>query len=217
MISAITGNLSQVLEDRVVLEVNGLSYEVLVSPVTLGALLPKRDQEVSLKTIFYIQGTPGVGNMIPVLVGFMTETEKAFFEYFITVGGIGPRAALKAFTMPVGRIARAIEDRDSTVLTTLPGIGKQKAKKIIAELKGKVDKFAVTPDEDRDVEQAVGVTEEDNIIEEAIEVLMQLGYKRQESEEMVRRAIRKHEEITSLEAVIQEIFRSSVKPGATPK
>ncbi|HXL04899.1 MAG TPA: Holliday junction ATP-dependent DNA helicase RuvA [Bacillota bacterium] len=217
MISAITGNLSQVLEDRVVLEVNGLSYEVLVSPVTLGALLPKRDQEVSLKTIFYIQGTPGVGNMIPVLVGFMTETEKAFFEYFITVGGIGPRAALKAFTMPVGRIARAIEDGDSTVLTTLPGIGKQKAKKIIAELKGKVDKFAVTPDEDRDVEQAVGVTEEDNIIEEAIEVLMQLGYKRQESEEMVRRAIRKHEEITSLEAVIQEIFRSSVKPGATPK
>lgn len=217
MISAITGNLSQVLEDRVVLEVNGLSYEVLVSPVTLGALLPKRDQEVSLKTIFYIQGTPGVGNMIPVLVGFMTETEKAFFEYFITVGGIGPRAALKAFTMPVGRIARAIEDGDSIVLTTLPGIGKQKAKKIIAELKGKVDKFAVTPDEDRDVEQAVGVTEEDNIIEEAIEVLMQLGYKRQESEEMVRRAIRKHEEITSLEAVIQEIFRSSVKPGATPK
>ena len=217
MISAITGNLSQVLEDRVVLEVNGLSYEVLVSPVTLGALLPKRDQEVSLKTIFYIQGTPGVGNMIPVLVGVMTETENAFFEYFITVGGIGPRAALKAFTMPVGRIARAIEDGDSTVLTTLPGIGKQKAKKIIAELKGKVDKFAVTPDEDRDVEQAVGVTEEDNIIEEAIEVLMQLGYKRQESEEMVRRAIRKHEEITSLEAVIQEIFRSSVKPGATPK
>lgn len=211
MISAITGNLSQVLEDRVVLEVNGLSYEVLVSPVTLGALLPKRDQEVSLKTIFYIQGTPGVGNMIPVLVGFMTETEKAFFEYFITVGGIGPRAALKAFTMPVGRIARAIEDGDSIVLTTLPGIGKQKAKKIIAELKGKVDKFAVTPDEDRDVEQAVGVTEEDNIIEEAIEVLMQLGYRRQESEDMVRRAIRKHEEITTAEAIIQEIFRSSAK------
>jgi len=217
MISAIYGNLSEVLEDRVVVEVNGLSYEVLVSAITLGALISKRDQEVSLKTIFYIQGTPGIGNMIPVLVGFISETEKAFFEHFITVGGIGPRAALKALTMPAGRIARAIEDGDIPALTTLPGIGKQKAKKIIAELKGKVERFAVAPDEDKGVEQAVGVTEEDNIIEEAIEVLMQLGYKRQESEEMVRRAIRKHEEITSLEAVIQEIFRSSVKPGATPK
>ena len=211
MISAITGNLSRVLEDRVILEVNGLSYEVLVSPVTLGALIPKRDQEVSLETLFYIQGTPGLGNMIPVLVGFMSETEKAFFERFITVGGIGPRAALKALTMPVGRIARAIEDADSAILTTLPGIGKQKAAKIIAELKGKVDRFAVTPDEDKDVVPPRGVTEEDNIIEEAIEVLMQLGYRRQESEDMVRRAIRKHEEITTAEAIIQEIFRSSAK------
>jgi Holliday junction DNA helicase RuvA len=211
MISAICGNLSRVLEDRVILEVNGLSYEVLVSPVTLGALISKRDQEVSLETLFYIQGTPGVGNMIPVLVGFMSETEKAFFERFITVGGIGPRAALKALTMPVGRIARAIEDGDSAILTTLPGIGKQKAAKIIAELKGKVDRFAVTPDEEKDAVTPRDVTEEGNIAEEAIEVLMQLGYRRQESEDMVRRAIRKHEEITTAEAIIQEIFRSSAK------
>jgi Holliday junction DNA helicase RuvA len=211
MISAITGNLSRVLEDRVILEVNGLSYEVLVSPVTLGAFISKRGQEVSLETLFYIQGTPGVGNMIPVLVGFMSETEKAFFERFITVGGIGPRAALKALTMPVGRIARAIQDGDSAVLTTLPGIGKQKAAKIIAELKGKVDRFAVTPDEEKDAVTPRDVTEEGNIAEEAIEVLMQLGYRRQESEDMVRRAIRKHEEITTAEAIIQEIFRSSPK------
>ena len=92
----------------------------------------------------------------------------------------------------------------------MPGIGKQAAK-IIAELKGKVDRFAVTPDEDKDVATPGGVTEEDNIAEEAIEVLMQLGYRRQESEDMVRRAIRKHEEITTAEAIIQEIFRSSAK------
>jgi Holliday junction DNA helicase RuvA len=211
MISAICGNLSRVLEDRVILDVNGLSYEVLVSPVTLGALIPKRDQEVSLETLFYIQGTPGLGNMIPVLVGFMSETEKAFFERFITVGGIGPRAALKALTLPVGRIARAIEDGDNAVLTTLPGIGKQKAGKIIAELKGKVDRFAIALDEDKDAVMPAGVTEEGNITEEAIEVLMQLGYRRQESEDMVRRAVRKHEEITTAEAIIQEIFRSSAK------
>lgn len=217
MIAAITGSLSQVQEDRVILEVNGLYYEVLVSPVTLGALVPRRDQEVSLKTILYIQGTPGVGNMVPVLVGFMTDAEKAFFERFITVGGIGPRAALKALTMPVGRIARAIEEGDSAVLTTLPGIGKQKAAKIIAELKGKVGQFVIAIDEKADVERPAVITKEDNVIEEAIEVLLQLGYRRQESEEMVRRAIRKHEEITTVEAIIQEIFKSSAKSGTVPK
>lgn len=217
MIAAITGSLSQVQEDRVILEVNGLYYEVLVSPVTLGALVPRRDQEVSLKTILYIQGTPGVGNMVPVLVGFMTDAEKAFFERFITVGGIGPRAALKALTMPVGRIARAIEEGDSAVLTTLPGIGKQKAAKIIAELKGKVGQFVIAIDEKADVERPAVITKEDNVIEEAIAVLLQLGYRRQESEEMVRRAIRKHEEITTVEAIIQEIFKSSAKSGTVPK
>ncbi len=217
MIAAITGSLSQVQEDRVILEVNGLYYEVLVSPVTLGALVPRRDQEVSLKTILYIQGTPGVGNMVPVLVGFMTDAEKAFFERFITVGGIGPRAALKALTMPVGRIARAIEEGDSAVLTTLPGIGKQKAAKIIAELKGKVGQFVIAIDEKADVERPAVITKEENVIEEAIAVLLQLGYRRQESEEMVRRAIRKHEEITTVEAIIQEIFKSSAKSGTVPK
>ena len=217
MISAITGNLSQVQEDRVILEVNGFSYEVLVSPITLGALLPERDQEVSLKTIFYIQGARGVGNMTPVLVGFVTDAEKGFFEHFITVGGIGPRAALKALTMPVGRIARAIEEGDSSVLTTLPGIGKQKAAKIIAELKGKVGRFAVAVDEDVDFESRIVISEEDDVVEEAIEVLLQLGYRRQESEDMVRHAIRKQEKITTAEAIIQEIFKSSAKSGAGPK
>ena len=216
MISAITGNLSSTRR-QVILEVNGFSYEVLVSPITLGALLPKRDQEVSLKTVFYIQGTPGVGNMIPMLVGFATDAEKGFFEYFITVGGIGPRAALKALTMPVGRIARAIEEGDNAVLTTLPGIGKQKSAKIIAELKGKVGKFAVAVDEDAESESHVVAAEEDNIVEEAIEVLLQLGYRRQESEDMVRHAIRKHDKLTTAEAIIQEIFRSSAKSGAGPK
>ena len=95
MISSITGNLSRILEDRVIVEVGGISYEVLVSPLTISSLIPKRGEEVSLETLFYIQNTPGIGNMIPMLIGFSSETEKEFFERFITVGGIGPRAALK--------------------------------------------------------------------------------------------------------------------------
>ncbi|NLS45664.1 MAG: hypothetical protein GX969_08015 [Firmicutes bacterium] len=212
MIFAIRGRLSLIQEDRVILEVNGLSYEILVSPFTLGMLASKGDEEVSLKTILYIQGTPGIGNMIPVLVGFMTEAEKGFFEYFITVGGIGPRAALKALTMPAEHIARAIEDGNNSVLTTLPGIGKQRAAKIIAELKGKLGKFAIASDQkDADVETYMDATGEDNILEEAIEVLIQLGYRRQESEDMVRRATGKYDGIMTVEGIIQEVFRLSTK------
>ncbi|MGB4632767.1 MAG: Holliday junction branch migration protein RuvA [Bacillota bacterium] len=211
MISSITGNLSRILEDRVIVEVGGISYEVLVSPLTISSLIPKRGEEVSLETLFYIQNTPGIGNMIPMLIGFSSETEKEFFERFITVGGIGPRAALKAMTLPAGRIARAIEEGDRAVLTTLPGIGKQKAAKIIAELKGKLDRFVVVPDEDEAVAAPEGVPKEDNFMEEAVEVLMQLGYRRQESEDMVRRVIRKHPDLSTAEAIIQEIFRSQGK------
>jgi Holliday junction resolvasome RuvABC DNA-binding subunit len=93
----------------------------------------------------------------------------------------------------------------------LPGIGKQKAAKIIAELKGKLDRFVVVPDEDEAVAVPEGVPKEDNFMEEAVEVLMQLGYRRQESEDMVRRVIRKHPDLSTAEAIIQEIFRSQGK------
>ncbi len=211
MISAISGKLARVHEDRVTIEVGGLSYEILVSPSTVRAMLPRRDQEVRLETIYYIQGTPGLGNMAPVLVGFAKQIDKEFFEHFITVGGIGPRAALKALAVPAHRIARAIENEDVMALSSLPGIGRQKAAKIIAELKGKVTRFALAKEEDG---EAVGPASpaalpEDDIAAEALDVLLQLGYKRQEAEEMVRQAMAKRGDVRTVEAVIQEVYKSA--------
>ncbi|MGE5592087.1 MAG: Holliday junction branch migration protein RuvA [Betaproteobacteria bacterium] len=220
MISAITGKLVRIQEDRVSIEVGGLSYDVLVSPSTARALVPRREQEVRLETIFYIQGVPGgVGNPVPVLVGFLSEIDKEFFEHFITVGGIGPRAALKALAVPTPRVARAIEDSDIATLSSLPGIGKQRAAKIVAELKGKVGRFALRAEGEEAERRAEGgaaapataaaAAPVDEVAAEALEVLLQLGYRRQEAEEMIRQVMAKRPDVRSAEAVIQEIYRSS--------
>ncbi|MGE5584510.1 MAG: Holliday junction branch migration protein RuvA [Bacillota bacterium] len=221
MISAITGKLVRVQEDRVAIQVGGLFYDVLVSPSTARALAARRDEEVRLETIFYIQGTPGgVGNTVPVLVGFLSEVDKDFFEHFITVGGIGPRAALKALAIPTSRIARAIESGDIVTLSSLPGIGKQKAAKIVAELKGKVTRFALGIE--GEAEAKVGTTAAagaepapaDEVAAEALDVLLQLGYKRQEAEDMIRQAMAKRPDIRSAEAIIQEMYRSTQRGAA---
>lgn len=221
MISAITGKLVRIQEDRVSIEVGGLSYDVLVSPSTARALVPRREQEVRLETIFYIQGVPGgVGNTVPVLVGFLSEVDKEFFEHFITVGGIGPKAALKALTVPTPRVARAIEDSDIATLSSLPGIGKQRAARIVAELRGKVGRFALRAEGEEAERQAGGavagrvaaataIPPVDEVAAEALEVLLQLGYRRQEAEEMIRQVMAKRPELRTAEAVIQEIYRSS--------
>ncbi|MDI7248352.1 MAG: Holliday junction ATP-dependent DNA helicase RuvA [Bacillota bacterium] len=225
MISAITGKLVRVQEDRVVIQVGGLSYDVLVSPSTARVLAARRDEEVRLETIFYIQGTPGgVGNTVPVLVGFLSEVDKDFFEHFITVGGIGPRAALKALAIPAPRVARAIESGDIVTLSSLPGIGKQKAAKIVAELKGKVTRFALWTEEEAEAEAgaaraglgagARASEPGDEVAAEALEVLLQLGYRRQEAEEMIRQAMAKRPDVRSAEAIIQEIYRSTQRDAA---
>ncbi len=216
MISAITGKLARVHEDRVTIEVGGLSYDVLVSPVTARALAARRDQEVRLETIFYIQGAPGgVGNTVPVLVGFTSEVDRGFFEHFITVGGIGPRAALKALAIPAPRIARAIESEDIVTLSSLPGIGKQKAAKIVAELKGKVTRFALSVggEAGEKAEAPAAVEPADEVVAEALEVLLQLGYRRQEAEDMIRQVMAGRADIRGAEAIIQEIYRSTQGQG----
>jgi hypothetical protein len=84
-----------------------------------------------------------VGRGIPVLIGFLNEVEREFFTRFISVSGVGPRAALKALTQPIPVIAKAIDEGDVELLRSLPGIGEQRAKEIVAKLQGKVGKFAL--------------------------------------------------------------------------
>jgi Holliday junction DNA helicase RuvA len=154
---------------------------------------------VTLHTLEYFDGNPAYGQMVPRLVGFLTEMEKRFFVRYVSVQGIGIAKGLKSLVMPVGRIAGAIESRDAALLSELPGVGRRTAEKIIAELCGKLDEFAVAA-------SGRPASEEPESKREAIVVLMSLGLQRPEAAARVDAAYERLGEKAGVEALVREAF-----------
>src|ERR1035438_9053652 len=167
MITAIKGKIARQSEASLTLETGGLSYEILTPISVLQRVKENQDSDgnIRLITYHYYQMTPSSG--MPVLVGFINEVERDFFLEFIKVSGIGPRAAVKALNKAIGEIAQAIDRGDTKYLKTLPGIGEQKAKEIIAKLQGKMGKFTLMRDR---VAVVNAVTALSDIEEEALHI-----------------------------------------------
>jgi len=130
MIYQIRGKIAKKEENRVILDVAGISYEINIPP-TVSQRLGEESSEATLVVYHYFKLDKNRG--APVMVGFIEELERNFFEKFISVSGVGPKAALKAFDKPVARIAQAIEEGDESFLQGLSGIGKQRAKQIMSK------------------------------------------------------------------------------------
>ena len=201
MIARITGLVEQATLDRVLVDVGGIGYEVLIPGADAERLSRQVGQEVTFFTRHYLEGSAMGGQIEPRLLGFLRADDKAFFELFTTVDGLGPKKALKAMTIPVGTIASAIEGANAGVLAQLPGIGKRTADKIIATLKGKLARFAVG-----------GLAEPAgpplaSFQAEAIEVLVKLGERRPEAELWIRKAMQRDPAIASADRLIAEVYR----------
>src|SRR3989338_5677670 len=168
MISHISGKIKKMKDSSVVIDVSGLSYEVLIPPAVMKSIdsAKSTDGNISFVTYHYYQMEPS--KAIPVLIGFLNEVEKEFFEQFIKVSGVGPKAACRALSVPFSAIADAIDRGDAAFLKTLPGIGEQKAREIIAKLQGKVGKFGLI--QDRCPDGILPVKED--VQEEALSVLI---------------------------------------------
>ncbi len=205
MITRLRGIVREQDEARILLEVGGVGYEVWVPPSVLRAL-PERlnaDGEVELVTFHYHQLEVGRGT--PVLIGFLNEIEREFFVRFISVSGIGPKAALKALTQPIPVIARAIDEGNFAVLRSLPGVGEQRAKEIVAKLQGKVGKYALMPTTAaRPASSDAGQTA---LEDEAVAILMQLEYKRAEAKAMVEEALKRHPKVKTSEDLLNAVYR----------
>lgn len=200
MIARISGQLESLAEDRAVVAAGSVAYEVLVAPVTADELRPLLGRQVALHTLEYFDGNPAYGQMVPRLVGFLSETEKRFFIRYVSVQGIGIAKGLRSLVMPVGRIADAIESRDAAALSQMPGIGRRTADKIIAELCGKLDEFAVAATGGR----AVGEVPESK--REATSVLISLGLARPEAVARVDAAYERLGDDAGVEALVREAF-----------
>lgn len=207
MISEINGKLKQKKDSSVILDVNGMCYEVMIPPAVMKNLHTASvdGAAISLKIYHYYQMDQV--KAIPVLVGFLNDIEKDFFEQFITVSGVGPKAACRALSLSFPVIAEAIDNGDMALLRTLPGIGEQKAREIIAKLQGKVGKFCLMRDRaSRDLPKI-----KEDIKEEALNVLIQLQYKKSEAGDMIEKAIRRNPEVSSCEEILNEVYKGSKK------
>jgi len=203
MISRIRGKVVNKKNDSLVIDVNGICYEVLIPAAIMRSLEEKfgQDGEIELFTYHYHQVDPS--KSIPVLVGFLNEVEKEFFERFITVSGIGPKAAVRAMSLPISTIAQAIDTGNMGVLKSLQGIGEQRAREIIAKLQGKVGKFGLI--QDKEIKQAAKIGSD--IESEAMEVLAQLQYKTSEAKEMIRKAIERNPDVKTAEDLLNEVYK----------
>ncbi|NQT75719.1 MAG: Holliday junction DNA helicase RuvA [Candidatus Omnitrophica bacterium] len=208
MICRISGKLIQRREDSIVLDVNGISYEVLIPGAVMHCLEGRvsEDNILSLIVYHYLQVEPSRG--FPFLIGFFNEIEKEFFEKFITVSGIGPKAAVRALKVPISTIAQAIDVGDVSFLKSLPGIGEQRAKEIIAKLQGKVGKFGLIQD---NVAAGVLARGKEDIQQEALDVLLQLQYKKTEAKNMIQQALIRNPDIKTSEDLLNEVYKQKTK------
>ncbi len=203
MIARITGKVIEKQSNSVVIDVGGICYDVLVPTVVMQRLDEhiNNDGVINFVTYHYLHVEPS--RSFPVLIGFTNDIEKEFFEVFITVSGIGPKAALKALNKPISLIAKAIDEADITSLKSLPGIGQQRAKEIVAKLQNKVGKFGLMQDAPT---VAVQLPTKD-IDEEAVAVLVQLQYKRAEAVSMINKAMERAPDIETTEELLNEVYK----------
>lgn len=204
MITQIEGKFVESGDNWISLDVNGLVYEVWAAKSVIQGLdLGAPGARVKLITYHYLQSDPS--RSLPVLIGFNNKIEREFFEKFITVSGIGPKAALRALSVPISQIAQAIDASDLAFLKTLPGVGEQRAREIVAKLQGKVGRFGLIRDGSGSI--LPRDKEEEDFKIEALSVLLQLQYKRDEARQMIDRAVQKNPKIKTVEELLNEVYR----------
>ncbi len=205
MISKIKGKLVDRTDSKVLVETGGLTYQILI-PKTVSLRLDDYIKNGEAEFIIYHFFQTEEHKFYPILVGFLTELEREFFEKIIKVAGIGPRAALNALNRPISEIAQAIEEADIQYLKNLPGIGLQRAKNIIAFLQGKVGRFILIKDKVEESPPSKDKIQKE-LFEEAEKVLLQLQYKKKEAKEMITKAFKANPDIQNLEELLNQIYR----------
>jgi Holliday junction DNA helicase RuvA len=202
MIAGIEGKLVKLDSDSALVQVGAVGYEVMLPGYCVSALSDKISSDIALCILEYYEGTPGGGNLIPRMIGFLSAGERDFFTKFISVKGIGIKKGLRSLSVPIGTIAAAIENGDDKTLMLLDGVGKRMAQQIIAELKGKLSHFALGAESAKPAEMKFKPFQA-----EALEILVAWGERRNEAMELIELAGKKHPDINSAEELVPLVYR----------
>ena len=171
MIGRLSGTLLEKNPPQLLLDVQGVAYEVDV-PMSTFYNLPQNGERVTLFTHLVVREDAHL------LFGFGTEGERRAFRQLLKVNGIGAKIALAVLSgLSVGELAQAIAGQEAGRLTRVPGIGKKTAERLLLELK---DKFAA------EVTQAVGVNRPPPATSDIMHALVALGYSEREATAAVR-------------------------------
>ncbi len=178
MIAVLQGNIIRKSLDSIVLDVNGVGYQIFL-PLTANAELPEIDHELCLQIYTHVREDA------IVLFGFINEKERGMFIDLISISGVGPKVALAILSgISSSELENAILDEELARLVAILVIGKKTAERIVLELKGKIEK--------RIKKDGIARTDkESHLASDVIEALVNLGYERQQAQMVVRTALGK--------------------------
>jgi len=179
VIGRLSGLLVQKQPPELLLDVNGVGYEVS-APMSTFYALPDVGEAVVIHTHMVVREDA------QLLYGFATESERALFRILIKINGVGPKLGITILSgIAAEDFVRCIHDNDAAALVRLPGIGKKTAERLIVELKDKVG----TEDEAGESSATPGSIENTTVkspIGDAVSALISLGYKPNDASRMVR-------------------------------
>jgi Holliday junction DNA helicase RuvA len=213
MITKISGIVERVdaTSNAIELAVGPVVHEVLVTELVRRALQARIGQPAVLHTLEYLEGNPTRGNLVPRLVGFLSEVEREFFDLICEVDGVGVRKALRAIIRPVGEIATSIEEQDTKALATLPGIGAATAERMIAKLRRRMPKFALLVAREAPGE-ATAVGAGGDVFSETFEVLRSLGHSDSDARRLVDSLRGEKKKPKDVQEALESIYRTLHKP-----
>ncbi len=200
MITFLHGKLAEALPTQVIIDVNGVGYEVLI-PLSSFDKLPQPGQPVKILTHLAIRDDAHI------LYGFMTAAERDLFRLLInTVSGIGPKIALNILSgTSTTTLRSAVANGDVKMLSQINGVGKKTAERIVVELRDKIGKSAAF--EAGSAERSLSA--DDQKINDAVLALMALGFKQPDAHDTVRAALA----MLGPQATVEQLVRASLKKG----
>lgn len=215
MIGRLQGPIVAELEDRVILDVGGVGYEVIVPPYPLKVLRARRAGNGAARpggdpVTLFIHEHVNEHRPVPMLFGFNQLEERGFFEKLITVKNLGPTAAARTMVLSVRQYATLIQTNDLRGLCQLPGIGLSRAQQIVATLRGKVALYALVPEEE--LPAAVEAEEPDPVAQARV-ALESLGYRPAEVESLLQQARETRPEPATVEELLERVWALQRRSG----
>ena len=192
MIAHLTGKLTHKSPVAIIVDVNGVGYQVFV-PLSTFYALPELESKISLGIHTHMR------EEALKLFGFYTIDEKKIFEKLITINKVGPKLALTILSgMPPADILSTIDSNDIVKLSTIPGIGRKTAERLILEMRDKLDGLSL------DFVAKKGPGPEKGLFDDALSALVNLGYKKSQAEQTLKKVYAEKVGDTSIENLIKE-------------